>query len=64
MIDKTGKVEMREGTRQRWINPADVCEFEQRGWVQAESQVRAVLKPAKKQQVEEQEPQQPTTNEE
>jgi len=69
MIDKTGRVEMREGTRQRWVLPADVAEFERRGWQQADQEVRARLKPAKKQQVDVQPPeveqdQQPTNTEE
>jgi hypothetical protein len=63
MIDKTGRVEMREGTRQRWVKPADVAQFERSGWQRADQEVRAVLKPTKKQQVEV-EPQQPTNTEE
>jgi hypothetical protein len=63
MIDKTGLVEMREGTRQRWVKPADVAEYERRGWQQANQEVRAVLKPAKKQPVEA-DPQPPTNTEE
>jgi hypothetical protein len=31
MIDKTGRVEMTDGHKTRWVNPNEVLDFQKRG---------------------------------
>lgn len=65
MIDKTGRVELKQGTRTRWVKPEDVSEFVARGWSAEDAPVQAVLKPRKKDTaVEETVVEQPTISEE
>jgi hypothetical protein len=65
MIDKTNRVEVKQGTRSRWVRPEDVAEFVSKGWSAEDAPVQAVLKPRKKDMiVEETVVEQPTQSEE
>jgi len=66
MIDKTGRVEMTDGHKTRWVNPNEVLDFQKRGYHTSVEEIRVELRPRKQKQVEvpETETQQPTISEE
>lgn len=66
MIDKTDRVEMSDGHKIRWVKPADVQDFQSRGYQLSVEEVQVSLRPRKQKQVEvpETETSQPTNLEE
>ncbi len=48
MIDTTGKIEMTNGRKTRWISPQDVASYRDQGYEQVKSQpTNIVMKPPK-----------------
>ena len=66
MINKTGRVEMTDGHKTRWVSPNEVLGFQRRGYQTKSDEIRVEVRPRKQKQVEvpETETQQPTISEE
>jgi hypothetical protein len=66
MINKTGRVEMTDGRKTRWVMPNEVQDFQKRGYQTSIDEIRVEVRPRKQKQVEvpETETQQPTISEE